>query len=472
MFRFFSSLLWASSFLLLGSSLASGQEWGCYDPKPGHPSLQEKQAFVAEAGKFAKEAEQKFGVPAPAIAAMSVIESGYGFTHIALEANNFFGYKFTGSGPAEGRPSWQLTCQPASDPNNRYIQFKDRQDAFLFVGRKLAVLPRYVAATSEYMKARATGSPLDKAADAWVRAIADAGYNPDPGYPGRVIAIMSNPIDPSGSYSPSDNLYRLSEAGSPTTTPVPAAMMAGVSTDLYTRVVQYVAKNAHSVPYMKQKCAPTSFPNWDGIDIEKCEYTVGRDKPIAQTAIVILYVPTEEQLTNWYLSACQLAVPAALEKCAQSISEWVDHQSGRQFPVSGIVLENIANTDKPDYRNELYLFRDGVSVNVKGFPNKDTTIMNPTPEQQQLALDGEVEEPPFQKARIQSTTVSQYLAFMKRTGQTPASVDKLGWLAVSRLSFQNALKSDSNLLLNAWATDPKVVPCLNNPQKVVGCLIK
>src|SRR6266545_7936315 len=54
-----------------------GRDLGCYDPKPGHPTLAEKQQFITEISALAVEAKRKHGILAAAIAAMSMVESGY-----------------------------------------------------------------------------------------------------------------------------------------------------------------------------------------------------------------------------------------------------------------------------------------------------------------------------------------------------------------------------------------------------------
>ena len=55
----------------------------CYGPT--RPLTQElRKAFVDEIGPLAKKAEADHGIPAPILAAMSVNESGYGTTQLAI----------------------------------------------------------------------------------------------------------------------------------------------------------------------------------------------------------------------------------------------------------------------------------------------------------------------------------------------------------------------------------------------------
>ena len=64
----------------------SAENWGIYDPQPGHPTIDERDRFVTEIAPYAQEAEATYGVPAAAITAMACNESGFGWTRIALEA--------------------------------------------------------------------------------------------------------------------------------------------------------------------------------------------------------------------------------------------------------------------------------------------------------------------------------------------------------------------------------------------------
>lgn len=189
--------------------------WGVYDPMPGHPTVVERDAYVAEIGVYAREAEATFGTPAAAITAMASNECGFGFTRIAINANNLFGFKWTSTEAAEGRTYWELEGQPASDPNNKYILFADRRDAVLFVAKRLATSSRYRPTTDRYKADVASGIEIRAAADRWVRGIAAAGYNPFAHYPTTTINFMNNYRSPSATFSPTYNLYKYSQVSGP-----------------------------------------------------------------------------------------------------------------------------------------------------------------------------------------------------------------------------------------------------------------
>ncbi len=52
----------------------------------------ERQAFIDEISKNAKDLAIKFNVPASIIAAQAILESGYGTSRLAIVANNLFGH--------------------------------------------------------------------------------------------------------------------------------------------------------------------------------------------------------------------------------------------------------------------------------------------------------------------------------------------------------------------------------------------
>jgi hypothetical protein len=195
----------------------NAENWGVYDPQPGHPTIDERDRFVAEIAHYAQEAEITYGVPASALTAMACNESGFGWTRIALHANNLSGFKFTTAAAAGGRGFYTLVGQPESDPGNRYIAFYDRRDAVMFVGAKLGTSARYKPATDQYQSDLAAGVDLETAANRWVAGIAAAGYNPYSHYPSTTIGFMNNYRAPGATYSALYNLYRYSRG---TVTPV------------------------------------------------------------------------------------------------------------------------------------------------------------------------------------------------------------------------------------------------------------
>src|ERR1700754_4762956 len=95
---------------LLAPCIALAAPWGCHGTKPGHPTPEERAAFVHEVSELAIKAEKAHGVPASALAAIAIAESGYGYTRIALDANNLFAWKFVPAA-ANSLKEYVLRCE-------------------------------------------------------------------------------------------------------------------------------------------------------------------------------------------------------------------------------------------------------------------------------------------------------------------------------------------------------------------------
>jgi hypothetical protein len=184
----------------------------CFAPLPGHPTPAERRAFVEEVGALAEAAEERHGVPAAAITAMAIQESGYGWTTLAQETNNLLAWKYTTPAAAGGRGDWVLDCGEVSD---RYIVFADRSEAIDFVARQLATSDNYAADTERYRQDRVNGVEVAAAVDRWIDGIADPYSSNPEAYRTALRRVVNNPYAPSDQPSPEQSLYRLSEAAAP-----------------------------------------------------------------------------------------------------------------------------------------------------------------------------------------------------------------------------------------------------------------
>jgi hypothetical protein len=183
--------------------------WGPYQTKPGHPTLAEKHDFIELVSKAAKDAEARFGVPASGLTAMAILESGYGFTRLALNAQNIFGYKYPTKGTLD-HPRYTLkNCLATSGPDRVYVAFGDFSEAVFFVAERLASVPIHKPTTDAYgRKPRAERTRID--VQSWVLGIARAGYAAKPEeYTRAIIRIMNDPYRPSDTEGP-QHLYSLS----------------------------------------------------------------------------------------------------------------------------------------------------------------------------------------------------------------------------------------------------------------------
>jgi flagellum-specific peptidoglycan hydrolase FlgJ len=203
------ALLLSIALLAAWACGASAAEWGCFGTKPGHPTPEERLAFIREVSELAIKAEATHGVPAGALAALAVVESGYGWTRLALEANNLFAWKATARG-ADGRKFFVAECLKRPGAKNRFVHFASRADAFDYVSAKLASLDAYREHTRAYQSARKSGAPPEAAAKAWIAGIARRYSRSPAEFTRKLTRIMNDPTTPADTPSPEHNLYRLS----------------------------------------------------------------------------------------------------------------------------------------------------------------------------------------------------------------------------------------------------------------------
>jgi hypothetical protein len=407
-------------FVVLGNHPSAAAEWGCYDPQPGHPTAAEKQGFVDELRSLTPAVEQKYGVPAGALAAMAIIESGYGWTRTALGANNLFGWKFNSPQAAGGRASFTLECQPPEDENNHYVSFASRADGVDFVGQKLATLANYKPATDVYRRARADGADIPTITQSWVAAIAQH-YNWKPQqYLETVTRVLNDPLSPSDAISTGQNLYRLSQ----TTTP-PQQDAAPPDPDL-----AYAEQKV--IPWKSAHCdAPRlDFPRWAGFPVTLCDYS-----DIGVTVRTYMLNADRAKQARWTVTACRDAGATNMHACIDYMVGVVRvASSGGIFPVAGYVPE-------PQDGGRCYVFRDGVTV---------WTTLHPrwqSPENHSCGDIDENEAPlaaVWKYARIASTTREEYT---DAGGTMP--VDGPHWVDVVRALYQKAWTSDRNELMSA-----------------------
>lgn len=159
-------------------------------------SNQMKENFINKMAVPAMEANEEWGIPASAIIGMAILESGYGTTRVAINANNFFGIKVWGYNP---KNAWQLKGQPDEDyepvpvladygydrkifdeskrRDNWYRIFASHKEAVDYLAGNLLLNQRYRFAKTNYEERIKNGWSLEKAAKEYLYDIAEAGYN-------------------------------------------------------------------------------------------------------------------------------------------------------------------------------------------------------------------------------------------------------------------------------------------------------
>ena len=97
---------------------------------------------------------------------------------------------------------------------------------------------------------------------------------------------------------------------------------------------------------MEENCEPTTYPGWEGLPLQQCTYSVkGSADPAKKTAKVIMLNGSPDQLARWVVSTCVEVTGAAAVRCTRKLSHHINGQSNAQFPVAGIVFEDILPED-------------------------------------------------------------------------------------------------------------------------------
>ena len=204
----------------------------------------------------------------------------------------------------------------------------------------------------------------------------------------------------------------------------------------------------HSSRYMEStEVRPARVAGWEGFDTKQYTYQVRDRRGTMKTADVIMLNPSAEQIARWIVSALEEVKGTYQVEDGRRVFRHILAQSGGQFPVAGVVYEDILPADG---LQEVYCFRNGVTVAIDGIVPRTTAPL--TPAQRQTAISGTVVRV-YQYARIQSTSPQQYLD-AGGTGMVLAQgKPTLQWLDAVREQYQKAWRSNRNQLLVAWVKD-------------------
>lgn len=210
-----------------------------------------------------------------------------------------------------------------------------------------------------------------------------------------------------------------------------------------------------SAAYMADSliCERTDIPGWEGYPVQQYEYYTGTDIKInvPKKGKVLMLNPSPEKMAKWIINAAWETKGELNYDDIEKIRKFIKWQSGGQFPVKGVVYEDMYTVGF----YEPYIFKDGVTVYIADstmFP-KDKTC---TEEQLDFYLNMSNEDlkpNTGRYARISSTTREMYYA-AGGTVDVGAGNDgerSQAWLDVVRDLYKKAWNSDSNELITAWA---------------------
>lgn len=139
-------------------------------------------AFIAQVGAAAAEVSATTGIPASVTVAQAILESSWGQSRLARDANNYFGIKaHTSIGPAG------LVWMPTTEVlNGQQVRVLDVFRAYHDPGESIRDHHRFLLEQPRYKQALAAVSDPAE----FVRRVAAAGYSTDPNYPSKLMALI------------------------------------------------------------------------------------------------------------------------------------------------------------------------------------------------------------------------------------------------------------------------------------------
>ena len=197
----------------------------------------------------------------------------------------------------------------------------------------------------------------------------------------------------------------------------------------------------------------TELPGWEGFPVQLWEYHTGKDIYLGEPKRGLVYMlnPSPEKLAKWVVNAVFDATGALDPQDIDEVCSYIRWQSGAQFPVSGVVYEDMYT----EGFYEPYVFKDGVTVYVA-----DSTWLTPDKhptdgmlEYYLTLTDDQLKPNTGRFARICSTTREMYYAAGGNTdvGLSDDGHRSQAWLAEVGRLYREAWNSDKNFLIYAWA---------------------
>ena len=156
------------------------------NPTPGARSLSSanaRQAFLDATAKAARAGAAQTGVPASVTVAQAILESDWGRSLLALDANNYFGIKAIGRLGTDG-VVWMSTGEfddsgQAYETVSAFRAYKSLTDSVVDHDNLLRTGSRYAAAM------RLSNDPKQ-----FAQQLSEAGYSTDPDYADKLVALM------------------------------------------------------------------------------------------------------------------------------------------------------------------------------------------------------------------------------------------------------------------------------------------
>ncbi|MCL5264423.1 MAG: glucosaminidase domain-containing protein [Chloroflexi bacterium] len=152
------------------------------EPKPTATPRSLEEQFISKIVEPAKLSKQETGVPASVTMAQAILESDWGRSRLAKEANNYFGLKARSKPGSAGIvyvDTWEVINGQSMILKEPFRAYVTLVDSFIDHGRYFLENNRYALAMLSIDNARE-----------FARQIHKAGYATDPDYSNKLIRLM------------------------------------------------------------------------------------------------------------------------------------------------------------------------------------------------------------------------------------------------------------------------------------------
>ncbi len=170
-----------------------------------------------------------------------------------------------------------------------------------------------------------------------------------------------------------------------------------------------------------------TLSGWENVEVSLYKYKVHGTDIVAS---VYLADADSRKIASWIISTCVILTGELNKTNTDRLIKDINTASGGQFPVKGMVYEDMDGTGQ-----KVYYFKDGVTVFLKEKNPDDISLVN----------DNNIERV-GKYARIISTTREEYIRMFGES-----NLAGMEWLKVVKEEYKKALSSDRNNLIIAWA---------------------
>src|SRR5919199_2041298 len=151
---------------------------------PAPAATRQQQAFLEAASQAARDSQARTGVPASVSVAQAILESDWGRSDLATEANNYFGIKAMDPTSLAGSIVWMPTAE--YDDAGQLYQTVSAFRAYASMAESMTDHDRLLATAPRYAQAMHAASDPRQ----FARRLGGSGYSTDPAYGDKLIALM------------------------------------------------------------------------------------------------------------------------------------------------------------------------------------------------------------------------------------------------------------------------------------------